>query len=173
MNDLKHLSNSCIPLYFAGEIRCYCNESECISTSYMCKSAIGMCYTRWAHEGDTTRTTQGCVDSLKESDKEYCFQVDSEFKDSEKPSNEWPVLICCKNDMCNYKNDVTIDIIISPKANHSQHRLGKVLISVFLGVQKYVKRFCFRQPVCLPHYDLSFRVIKDSPKPLLSDQFRK
>ena len=56
----------------AGEIRCYCNEAGCVSTGYMCKSAMGKCYSQLTYERDNTRSVHGCVESLPQADKMVC-----------------------------------------------------------------------------------------------------
>ncbi|KAL8617727.1 hypothetical protein ACOMHN_053560 [Nucella lapillus] len=74
-----------------GELRCYCNESGCVSTGYMCKSPAGQCYTavemvsgedliRGGSSGPTqgkdhhhgTRATHGCVDTIPEAQRSLC-----------------------------------------------------------------------------------------------------
>lgn len=53
-----------------GEIRCYCNESGCVTTGYMCKSQLGMCYShiKYKDPNDPSQTTivSGCADNLQE-----------------------------------------------------------------------------------------------------------
>lgn len=72
MNPFKGLciimlySLSCIE----GEIRCHCNESGCVTTGYMCKSQLGMCYSLVKHKEDTidpgqTIVVSGCADTLQ------------------------------------------------------------------------------------------------------------
>ncbi|XP_069110504.1 BMP and activin membrane-bound inhibitor homolog [Argopecten irradians] len=110
-----------------GEIRCYCNEPGCISTSYMCKSPLGMCYSLVSREGETKRTTQGCVDSLVRQQQNLCSGEALEQMRGNRPSTEWPLLHCCKVDMCNYnydKNDYTENVNIvmnAAKVNNSSH----------------------------------------------------
>lgn len=113
---------------FAGEIRCYCNEPGCISAGYMCKSPLGMCYSLLSREGETIRTTQGCVDALLRHQQNLCNgDVLEEVRDN-RPSEEWPILYCCKNDMCNYKYKdymSNMDIVMNHgKINSSRHRAG-------------------------------------------------
>ncbi|XP_060065349.1 BMP and activin membrane-bound inhibitor homolog [Ylistrum balloti] len=110
-----------------GEIRCYCNEPGCISTSYMCKSALGMCYSLVSREGETKRTTQGCVDSSVHQKHNLCNGEVLEQMRGNRPSEEWPLLYCCRYDMCNYNyNDYTGNVNIVMNAakvnNSSRHR---------------------------------------------------
>ncbi len=63
----------CIPcLVFTGEIRCYCNEAGCISAGYMCKSAMGKCYSQLTYESDNAKSVHGCVESLPTPEKMVC-----------------------------------------------------------------------------------------------------
>ncbi|XP_045168150.2 BMP and activin membrane-bound inhibitor homolog [Mercenaria mercenaria] len=54
-----------------GEIRCYCNESGCVTTGYMCKSQLGMCYSHVKYKDSsmdpsTSTIVSGCADTLQE-----------------------------------------------------------------------------------------------------------
>lgn len=57
-----------------GEIRCYCNESGCVSTGYMCKSQLGTCYLQVTYsDGDEMPAfVHGCADKLSESILRTC-----------------------------------------------------------------------------------------------------
>lgn len=66
----------------------------------MCKSAVGMCYSLFTLEGEITSATQGCVDTLVHQKINLC----SELGNSNTQSKDFPVLMCCKDDMCNYKD---------------------------------------------------------------------
>ncbi|XP_052812210.1 uncharacterized protein LOC128239810 [Mya arenaria] len=52
--------------YVHGEIRCYCNEAKCVSSSYMCKSQLGMCFTHVKVKDGVKSIVSGCADSLQE-----------------------------------------------------------------------------------------------------------
>jgi hypothetical protein len=44
-----------------GEVRCYCNEANCVRTSYMCKSISGSCFTLLTTDGSNNiRSVHGC-----------------------------------------------------------------------------------------------------------------
>ncbi|XP_050419107.1 BMP and activin membrane-bound inhibitor homolog [Patella vulgata] len=101
-----------------GEIRCYCNESGCISTGYMCKSSIGQCYTAVRVEGETTRATHGC--SLP-SHLELCSQGQQLVKSTD-TKTQVPFIMCCQEDMCNYIENIDINIILSTKSNGSAQK---------------------------------------------------
>lgn len=51
-----------------GEIRCYCNESGCVTTGYMCKSQLGTCYLQVTYSNADSMPTvvHGCADKLTE-----------------------------------------------------------------------------------------------------------
>lgn len=49
-----------------GEIRCYCNEGKCVTSSYMCKSQLGMCFTHTKVKDGVKSIVSGCADSLQE-----------------------------------------------------------------------------------------------------------
>lgn len=129
-----------------GEIRCYCNESGCVTTGYMCKSQLGMCYShiKYKNPSDPSLTTivSGCADTLQEEprirtcvvskidnnmaeDLESNATNDVEIKEAivVEPSNSnvhetnnvdssEPELICCTQDMCNYRDSYELSIII-------------------------------------------------------------
>lgn len=69
-----------------GEIRCYCNESGCVSTGYMCKSQLGTCYLQVTYsETDAMPAfVHGCADKLAESILRTC--TNSVVADNENPS---------------------------------------------------------------------------------------
>ncbi|CAL1530972.1 unnamed protein product [Lymnaea stagnalis] len=108
-----------------GELRCYCNESGCVSTSYMCKSIAGQCYTAVEVRGEVTHQTHGCLDNLPEEHQASCkvgvdvISATSAGKGSVAP----PLLLCCTEHMCNYiRDDFDVSIILTPKYNGTFHR---------------------------------------------------
>ncbi|KAK7477097.1 hypothetical protein BaRGS_00031683, partial [Batillaria attramentaria] len=117
------------------ELRCYCNESGCVSTGYMCKSAAGQCYTAVEVHGEKTRATHGCLDSVPLENRGLCGRDADRGGDAggrgqgsqgdrgrERERTEvirsgtaaepglGGVLICCAEDMCNYygENEITL-----------------------------------------------------------------
>lgn len=110
----------CPAFSVSGEIRCYCNESGCVSTGYMCKSSLGKCYSMLTYEGDITHSVHGCLDSVKTEDRNLC-SGDRELT-KRKKSADWPVLLCCKDDMCNYIDSLDINIVVNTKSNGSIQR---------------------------------------------------
>ncbi|PVD30468.1 hypothetical protein C0Q70_09734 [Pomacea canaliculata] len=127
-----------------GELRCYCNESGCVSTGYMCKSAAGQCFTAVEVQGDKTRATHGCLDSVPLEHRGMCGgrgAVDGgEAARHERHKEEvvkggtpaqagggakFPLLICCEEDMCNYIENLDLtNIVMAPKANGSAQKGG-------------------------------------------------
>lgn len=93
------------------ETRCYCNDSGCVTTGYMCKSStLGVCYSRLTSDGATVRSTHGCAESLPEVEYSACSRLTS-TSDAHKMS----LLLCCHHDMCNYRTEVP-----PPGPKHSQ-----------------------------------------------------
>lgn len=137
-------------LCVAGELRCYCNESGCVSTGYMCKSAAGQCFTAVEVQGDKTRATHGCLDSVPLEHRGMCGgrgAVDGgEAARHERHKEEvvkggtpaqagggakFPLLICCEEDMCNYIENLDLtNIVMAPKANGSAQKGEEYIIYV-------------------------------------------
>jgi len=105
------------PTYAEAEIRCYCNHPSCISTGYMCKSAVGRCYSQITHEGEAAHSAHGCAENLQLPDRNLCETGDDVIK-TRSDGGDWPVLMCCKEDMCNYM-DIKIKIPLDSKSNKS------------------------------------------------------
>ncbi|BFY97477.1 hypothetical protein BsWGS_00517 [Bradybaena similaris] len=107
-----------------GDLRCYCNESGCVSTGYMCKSSAGQCFTSVEIRGETTHQIHGCLDSLPKEHQSSCkvgVDVISASKAS-LASGNMPFLLCCTEHMCNYREDIDISIILTPKYNGTFQR---------------------------------------------------
>ncbi|KAL8602896.1 hypothetical protein ACOMHN_026856 [Nucella lapillus] len=125
-----------------GELRCYCNEAGCVSTGYMCKSPAGTCYTALQLQGDSTRTTHGCLDSVPSHHRSLCAGRSSEKlqpgqhsgeKDGEGLGRTFnggggtpregrgglggeggvPLMICCAEDMCNYIDNIDVQSLVT------------------------------------------------------------
>jgi len=119
-----------------GELRCYCNESGCVSTGYMCKSTAGRCFTSVEVRGEVTRQTHGCLDSLPAPHRAHCRQLADVVQTSVQaeqrppggdhaprdhaPSRPASLLLCCGEHMCNYREDLDVSIILT--LNSSLHR---------------------------------------------------
>ncbi|ESO99695.1 hypothetical protein LOTGIDRAFT_151562 [Lottia gigantea] len=102
-----------------GEIRCYCNESGCINTGYMCKSNIGQCYTAVRFDGERTRSTHGCADTLS-NNLDLCTKGQKLVKSTDE--SQVPFLMCCHDDMCNYIDNIDINIILNTNSNDSAQK---------------------------------------------------
>jgi BMP and activin membrane-bound inhibitor len=97
----------------AGETRCYCNEAGCVSTGYMCKSGrLGACFSQLSRDGLSVRSTHGCAESLPEIDYDACARSAGTHVTSGSA-----VLICCRDDMCNYMDSVGISDFFSRRDN--------------------------------------------------------
>ncbi|KPP75560.1 BMP and activin membrane-bound inhibitor-like [Scleropages formosus] len=87
-----------------GEIRCYCDAPHCVATGYMCKSALGACFTRVLDPHSVNSPLiHGCVDPVDPS---------ASMCTSPGPS----VLRCCHEDMCNYRG---LHDLAHPRGEHS------------------------------------------------------
>ncbi|XP_048403909.1 BMP and activin membrane-bound inhibitor (Xenopus laevis) homolog a [Stegostoma tigrinum] len=81
-----------------GEIRCYCDASNCVATGYMCKSELSACFSRLLDPQNTNSPlTHGCLDTMSNS-ANICHA-----KRSQNHTGTWPMLECCHEDMCNYR----------------------------------------------------------------------
>lgn len=108
--------------YTKGEIRCYCNAPSCVQTGYMCKSQEGRCYSLLTYEGDSANSAHGCVDLLQMQDRDLCSGRGDIIK-ARNGQEEWPILMCCQDDMCNYMDNVdSVDMEIK-----AENRTQKVI----------------------------------------------
>ena len=121
----------------AGDIRCYCNDASCVSTGYMCKSAIGRCFSQLSYETtDNARSAHGCVETLPPRDRSVCESEGDIIKNKNGPDDEWPLLMCCNEDMCNYQENVDI---VNTKANGSILKGGCLQGNFMLFQKKYLE----------------------------------
>ncbi|XP_035688850.1 BMP and activin membrane-bound inhibitor homolog [Branchiostoma floridae] len=84
-----------------AEIRCYCNTPTCVTTGYMCKSELGICYSDLV--GDYRKHSppeHGCIDHRPES-RSPALCPDGP---ADGHSRDWPLVQCCREDMCNYND---------------------------------------------------------------------
>lgn len=118
--------------FFTGEIRCRCNEPECVSSgTQICKSSnIKMCYVmKTFDEGTgTPRYTHGCMDALVKNEK-YKNICDTD-SGTNKPAENFvtyrhdPIVQCCNKDLCNY------NIVIAVPTNRSLPKPGELLYNL-------------------------------------------
>jgi len=105
-----------------GEIRCYCNLAVCVSTGYMCKSGVGSCFSEVSGRRDVGHSRHGCVEMLHETRREACqrhFRNISTIR-----SDQWPLVMCCAEDMCNYVDSVDIKIRVNGRTNRNRTHKG-------------------------------------------------
>lgn len=97
---LQYLFNYCVAI---AEVRCYCNLASCADTGNMCKSvgSEAACFTE--HLGHKL-TRHGCVEQLKGDELQASCQRSADSRAA--AITRFPTLVCCRNDMCNYKNTV-------------------------------------------------------------------
>lgn len=108
---IKHFSPS-------GELRCYCNESGCVATGYMCKSSAGQCFTSLEIRGQVKHQTHGCLDSLSADHRRSCQDIRNNKIISSGRVGHLPLLLCCSEHMCNYRDDA----LLTPKHNGTYFR---------------------------------------------------
>ena len=81
----------------------------------MCKSTSGKCYSQVPYEGDTARSAHGCVESLPPDDRTIC-EAEGDIIKTRSGDQDYPILICCTDDMCNYRDTLDIKIYVNTKA---------------------------------------------------------
>lgn len=106
-----------------GETRCYCNEASCVRDHYMCKSPSGKCFSKLAYDTQKAKSVHGCVEVLPEEDKHLC-QGEGDIIRTLAGSTDWPILMCCKDDMCNYIDNFDINIDINVQSTNDT-QLGR------------------------------------------------
>ena len=47
-----------------SELRCHCNLPSCVATGYMCKSAMGTCFSEIVDRSDLSKSRHGCLELL-------------------------------------------------------------------------------------------------------------
>lgn len=64
-NYLNEAEEFCLPLSsFVDELRCHCNLPVCVTTGYMCKSAMGTCFSEIVDRTDLSKSRHGCLELL-------------------------------------------------------------------------------------------------------------
>jgi len=87
----------CACVHHAEAVRCYCNETACVSTGYICKSQIGLCFSQ-STPGVATLVTHGCADSLSA----HLLNACTEHLVNQQQQQQQQVITCCADDLCNY-----------------------------------------------------------------------
>ena len=121
----------------ASETRCYCNEASCVATGYMCKSRLGACFSQLTPDGASIRSVHGCAEALPEVDRqEACGGRTDGARQGETgddddggqaedrgggrvmaKSDGRTVLVCCRQDMCNYMDSAGLSGHVSKHVN--------------------------------------------------------
>ena len=86
----------------------------------MCKSPSGRCYSMTPLDAGST-SVHGCAESLPVATRATC-EGEGELKS---PGGEWPILICCSDDMCNYSDSLDIKIYVNSKSSTGNSLKGK------------------------------------------------
>jgi len=121
-------------LFCTGVTRCFCNEARCVSTSYMCKSTHGTCYTLYSLDGvsgggDTYHSIHGCSDSLSvEQRRGTCDDNYNGVNEAtlikaavSAVSRDRFHLRCCRQDMCNYTDSFGGNVATTNRLSIDRH----------------------------------------------------
>ncbi|KAK2175138.1 hypothetical protein NP493_748g00021 [Ridgeia piscesae] len=84
----------------------------------MCKSPTGRCFSHLTYEGDASRSTHGCAESLAGEDRDAC-DAPGDVIHTKGAASIWPILKCCQRDMCNYMDDVDVQVYVGTQNNAS------------------------------------------------------
>ncbi|KAK4018444.1 uncharacterized protein LOC116916606 [Daphnia magna] len=100
MNALAQVTKS------KDELRCHCNLPVCVTTGYMCKSAMGTCFSEIVDRSDLSRSRHGCLELLS-SDHQVCHSSQSHNNGRHAAGHrhlhpQRPLVLCCQDDLCNY-----------------------------------------------------------------------
>jgi len=109
-----------------GDIRCHCNQPQCVRTGYMCKStgASAACFLEHSPNVNSDGISDhiprhGCIELLSQQMRDMCANHHKNLQQQPVPplqshhnhhshrhhsSNE--SMICCFDDMCNYVRNV-------------------------------------------------------------------
>lgn len=104
--------------FLVGAIQCYCNRDECRNT-HTCISHAEKCYSKlytvYTHEnktGSSSKDEHGCIDLVRSESRDSTLcdssgDVVKQLKELE------PLIMCCSDNMCNYRKsqDIHVDII--------------------------------------------------------------
>jgi len=90
----------CLCVQHTETVRCYCNEPACVSTAYICKSQVGLCFSQSTPDV-ATAVSHGCADSLSAHLLRACTKTDTESHVIDQQQQQ-QVVRCCAKDLCNY-----------------------------------------------------------------------
>lgn len=100
-------------------VRCFCNLPTCVSTSYMCKSSSGGCYSEVdSMEEPGYRVNHGCIEYLNEPD--CLLNTEEIVQKNEEPKR---LLVCCTNDLCNHIDNPLTRKLINKSLEESEKKV--------------------------------------------------
>lgn len=109
---------------FPGEIRCYCNNPECQQTGHICISHAEKCFSKLYtvydtqdNKTDTPSDEHGCVELSVAADPSHESICDGTGDVVKQLKRFEPLIMCCSDNMCNYREnqDIQVDIIDTPE----------------------------------------------------------
>lgn len=110
-----------VSVYYTAAIRCYCNRPECEAGGYTCISQAEKCfsklYTVYSKHNETTTSQSdehGCVDMVQLSGSQQQPSMCDGTGDVVKQLKAFePLIMCCSDSMCNYRQsqDIHVDIV--------------------------------------------------------------
>lgn len=131
--------------YITGAIRCYCNMPECEETGYTCISHSEKCfsklYTVYTKNNNTSsgNNQHGCIDLMappsgQDSLCDGTGDVVKQMKAFE------PLIMCCSDSMCNYREnqDIRVDIIDTPMISSGNTHFYEYVLSLSTALQKKI-----------------------------------
>lgn len=95
------------------ELRCHCNLPVCVTTGYMCKSAMGTCFSEVVDRSDLSKSRHGCLELITSDPSEavcHHHHQSTERRHHNKQQqqkqqhqqHQRPTVLCCQDDLCNY-----------------------------------------------------------------------
>ncbi|XP_046635617.1 uncharacterized protein LOC124314453 [Daphnia pulicaria] len=120
MNALAQVTKS------KDELRCHCNLPVCVTTGYMCKSAMGTCFSEIVDRSDLSRSRHGCLELLS-SDHQVCHSSQAHGNGRHAAGHhhlhpQRPLVLCCQDDLCNYGAQQVQLRLDSAVQTHGGHR---------------------------------------------------
>jgi len=94
------------------ELRCHCNLPVCVTTGYMCKSAMGTCFSEIVDRSDLSKSRHGCLELITSSDQSEAVchhhhqsterRQHHKHQQQQHQQHQRPTVLCCQDDLCNY-----------------------------------------------------------------------
>ncbi|CAD7087830.1 unnamed protein product [Hermetia illucens] len=118
-----------------GDIRCFCNLPQCITTSYVCRTersgSNSGCFSEINNPINKAATRHGCVELLKKENRTLCDNVPQKETFRRNRDKDFEVLfLCCQDDMCNHVDSpanqkLTMELSDQKKGEETQHTGGE------------------------------------------------